>query len=105
MSSGWSCASRLWGVGALLDGDARADRVGRTLEEGEDAVAQALDDRAAVVVDRRRQQAIVAAPQLVGLLLTQLHAQLGGSHEVGDQHRRCLCPPHRAPFPLLPETA
>ena len=60
------------GVDRLLDGDRRADRVGRAGEHGQHAVAQALDHRAAVAGDGVGQQPVVGAAQLVGPLLTEL---------------------------------
>ncbi len=75
------------GVDGLLDGHRGGHRFGGGGEGGHQAVAQALDDGAAVVGDGGREQLVVAAAQRVGLLLTEPDAQLGRVHEIGEQHR------------------
>ena len=74
-------------VDRLLDGDGGGHRIGRSGEDGHDAVAQALDDPAGIPLHRLRQDPVVGAPQLVGGLVSQPAPQLRGTDEVGEEHR------------------
>ena len=94
------------GADGLLDGDGGTDRLGRAGEQGQDAVAEALDDLAAVGGDGVGQQAVVGPAQRLGPLLAERDPQLGGPDEVGHQDRRRLrshTAPSRGPGrPYLP---
>jgi hypothetical protein len=53
---------------------------------GHDAVPQVLHDPTVVRLHGAAHQPIVVPPDLLGPVLTQIRAQLGRAHHVGEQH-------------------
>src|SRR6185436_12996496 len=67
------------------------DRRLRVVEGGEEAVAGALDDLAALVDDPLAQDLVVAREQSLPLLVAERLEQLGRVHDVGEDERpSCL---------------
>ncbi len=87
-------------VDALLQRDAGGHRRGGAGERGEGAVAQPLDERAAVLGDHVGDEAVEAPTQVLGGVLTQRGAQLGGPDQVDHEDRRRLRP--HAHLPVRP---
>ncbi len=91
------------GADGLLDGHGGADRLRRAGEQGQDTVAEALDDLATVGGDGIGQQAVVGPAQGLGPLLTEGDPQLGGADQIGHQDRRRLRS-HTRPSPWTEPT-
>ena len=74
-------------VEGTLDLVRRVHGLGRGAERGEDAVAEPLDHRAAVLGHRGAEHLVVPAAQAVGLDVAEPRPQLGAPDDVGVQDR------------------
>ena len=82
-------------VGAVdpsLDLVGGVDGLGGRTERREDAVAEPLDHRPALLGDRGAEDLVVAAPNEIGLDVAEARPHLGATDDVGVQNRRCPRP-------------